>query len=586
MTVAEALKNIHIRSWVLPAIQREFVWGSDQICVLFDSLMRGYPVGSFLLWNVVPEQAAQFTFYDFLADYHEKNPYARVAQISAGRNVTAVLDGQQRFTSLNIGLYGSYAERLPRKWAANPDAYPRKRLYLNLLSRTGDEELGLTYDLQFLTEQEAESELDGQCPWFKVADILQLENSGPAMMAALEQHRLSGSQPFNTLYNLYEGVRTKTAINAYLEESTDADRVLDIFVRVNSGGTKLSNSDLLLSMATNQWRELDAREEIRSLVTELNQEQGRPFAFSKDLVLKAGLVLTEAPDFRFKISNFTQANMERLEKAWPQMRASLLRSARLLATFGLSERTLTADSVVIPLAYYLHSHGHDDAYIVSSAHSKDREAVRSWVFRSLLKRGVWGSGLDTLLNRICTVIRQSPPSDGFPAADIESAMAARGKSLQFGPEEVEELLDLQYSKARTFAVLALLYPGLNLSQDVHEDHIFPRSRFRRSALTRMGIPAEKIEEYLVRANGLPNLQLLAGTPNVEKSDAWPWEWLGGPHFPTVQTREEYVTRNDLDLLPSEPVGFLDFYEGRRLRMRERLLSVLGESVASTDALGE
>ncbi|MFE2964285.1 hypothetical protein ACFXKC_11530 [Streptomyces sp. NPDC059340] len=102
----------------------------------------------------------------------------------------------------------------------------------------------------------------------------------------------------------------------------------------------------------------------------------------------------------------------------------------------------------------------------------------------------------------------------------------------------------------------------------------------------MGIPAEKIEDYLVRANGLPNLQLLAGTPNVEKSDAWPWEWLDGPHFPTAQSREEYATRNDLDLLPSEPVGFLDFYEGRRLRMRERLLSVLGESAASTDVLGE
>ncbi|MFD8856432.1 DUF262 domain-containing protein [Streptomyces vinaceus] len=575
MTVAEALKNIHNRSWVLPAIQREFVWGTDQICVLFDSLMRGYPVGSFLLWDVAQERAGQFAFYDFLAEYHEKNPYARVAQVTAGRGVTAVLDGQQRFTSLNIGLYGSYAERLPRKWANNPEAYPRKRLHLNLMSSTGDEELGLAYDLRFLTDQEASAQENGSRPWYKVADVLRLDNSGPAMMAELEQHGLAGSRPFDVLYKLYEGVRTKTVINAYLEESQDADRVLDIFVRVNSGGTKLSNSDLLLSMATNQWRELDAREEIRTLVSELNQGQGRPFSFSKDLVLKAGLLLTDAPDCRFKISNFTQANMERLEKFWPQIRTSLLRAVRLLASFGLSERTLTADSVLIPLAYYLHVHGYGDSYVTADAHRKDREAVRSWVFRGLLKRGVWGSGLDTLLLRIRGVISQAPREAGFPVAALEAAMASRGKSLQFSAAEIEELFDLQYSKARTFAVLAMLYPGLDLSQEVHQDHVFPRSRFRRASLTKAGVPAEQIDEYASRVDGLPNLQLLAGTPNVEKSDGWPWEWLAGPHFQTVEGRNEYVLRNDLDLLPDDVTGFVDFYEQRKQRIRQRLLALVG-----------
>ena len=45
------------------------------------------------------------------------------------------------------------------------------------------------------------------------------------------------------------------------------NKVLDIFVRVNSGGTPLSYSDLLLSMATNQWQDRDAREEVRTLVS-------------------------------------------------------------------------------------------------------------------------------------------------------------------------------------------------------------------------------------------------------------------------------------------------------------------------------
>jgi hypothetical protein len=59
-----------------------------------------------------------------------------VTQIPAGQATTAILDGQQRLTALNIGLYGSHAERQPRKWWSNPDAFPKKRLYLNLGSKS------------------------------------------------------------------------------------------------------------------------------------------------------------------------------------------------------------------------------------------------------------------------------------------------------------------------------------------------------------------------------------------------------------------------------------------------------------------
>lgn len=573
ITVEDALAKIHKKAWMLPAIQREFVWNTDQIRALFDSLMRGYPLGSFLLWSLEKEQAGNFTFYDFLTDYHERsNPYAPKATVPKGYDAIAVLDGQQRLTALNIGLYGSHAERLPRKWVDNPNAYPKKRLFLNLLGEQGDEELGLSYDLQFLVDEDATKETEGALAWFRVGDVLSLADSGPAIMAELEKRGINGtpgsSGAFKRLYGLYEGIRKQPVINAFQENSQDPDRVLDIFVRVNSGGTKLSNSDLLLSMATNQWQERDAREEIRSLVADLADGPGQ-FEFSKDLVLKTGLMLTEAPDFQFKISNFTQANMSRLEKGWTEIRASLLRAAGLLASFGLTGRNLSAGSVVIPVAYYLHTRGHEDGYLTASAHAADRAIVRAWVFRSLLKRGIWGSGLDTLLRHIQGAIRDNP-GGGFPLAPIESVMASRGKELKFTPEEIDELLELSYGKPRTFPVLAILYPGLNLAQEIHEDHIFPRSRFTRSALTKAGIPAEQLDEYASRVNGLPNLQLLAGTPNVEKSNRWPWEWLNGNHFPTKAEREQYKAQNDLDLMPENLTGFVDFYEGRKQRLAHRL----------------
>ena len=70
-TIMEALEAIDRYDYALPALQREFVWKPQQIYCLFDSLMKGYPIGSFLLWELEPETAQKFRFYQFMRDYHE-----------------------------------------------------------------------------------------------------------------------------------------------------------------------------------------------------------------------------------------------------------------------------------------------------------------------------------------------------------------------------------------------------------------------------------------------------------------------------------------------------------------------------------
>jgi uncharacterized protein with ParB-like and HNH nuclease domain len=111
-TIKDALDAIHKHDYVLPAIQREFVWKPQQIERLFDSLMQKYPFGTFLFWQVEPQTAVSFQFYDFMREYHERDA-AHCAPLGAqpGHPVTAVLDGQQRLTALNIGFRGSMATR-------------------------------------------------------------------------------------------------------------------------------------------------------------------------------------------------------------------------------------------------------------------------------------------------------------------------------------------------------------------------------------------------------------------------------------------------------------------------------------------
>ena len=573
VSVKDVLLAIHKREYLLPAIQREFVWDADQIRRLVDSLMRGYPIGSFLLWKVSAATAQDYTFYDFLTDYHERDhPFADKATVPSGEGVTAVLDGQQRLTALNIAMYGSHAEKLKHAWWTSTNAFPKKYLYLNLVEDLPDEELGLGFGLRFLTEAEARPAEGEPNAWYKVGAVLDLANGGPAMTKEIAARGITDvAQAHERLYTLWEAFTVKQPINAYLVEDDDPNKVLEIFVRVNSGGTTLSYSDLLLSMATNQWQDLDAREEVRSLVQELNTGGTRQFNFSKDLVLKTALMIAGV-SLQFRVSNFTQANMLKVEQTWPATEAALLRAAMLLHQFGFVARWLTADSVIIPVAYYLHRRGVGDSYLDSTADGPDRETVRRWVVRSLMKRGVWGSGLDTLLARLRNTI-DANTQPRFPVEALETEMSAVGKSLAFEDAEIDELLKLKYGQARTFAVLACLYPGLDFSKEFHEDHIFPKSLFTSSRLVAHGVPPERVDAFKELVNDLPNLQLLAGTRNQEKLATLPALWLAEAF--DDQQRRTYEDANDLGGLPLDMPDFLTFFEDRSQRMRQRLHDVLG-----------
>jgi hypothetical protein len=582
-TVEDMLSAIHKNEYLMPAIQREFVWGPRQVVRLVDSLMRGYPIGSFLLWQVEPDTAKDYTFYDFLTYYHERdNPYATKATVPSGQGTTAILDGQQRLTALNIAVYGSHAEKKKYAWWNSTNAFPKKRLFLNLAEKPSDEELGVKYDLRFLSDEEAQAQPGTPDKWFRVGEVLGLADSGPSMLKAITGRNLGDvDDAFQRLYDLHQALRVLKPMNHYLVTDQDANKVLEIFVRVNSGGTPLSYSDLLLSMATNQWQDLDAREEVRSLVQELNTGGTRQFEFSKDLVLKTALMIAGV-DLRFQVSNFTQANMSKVEAAWPDIQKALIRAANLVHKFGFTERTLTANSVVIPVAYYLHARGLTDSYLDSTGDVHDRDVLQKWVTRSLIKRGIWGSGLDSTLGRIRDAIDKNE-EPRFPVEAVEQEMATIGKSLMFEEIEIDELLSLKYAGQRTFAVLSVLYPGLDLSKTFHEDHVFPKSRFTSKRLAAVGVPPEKIPDYQASYNLLPNLQLLAGTANVEKQDKWPADWAMHA-FADDTKRATYLEENDLTGLDLGIAEFLEYYEARKARMRERLIEALGVAPSQSDTL--
>ena len=456
-TIKQALDKIVSNEYVLPAIQREFVWNPEQICRLFDSVMQGYPFGEFLFWRIQTERSADYRYYGFVLDYHERdNPHCPDLGQLPNRQITAVLDGQQRLTAFNIGLRGSMAVKIPYKWWSSPDAFPQRFLALDLLAPDVRDEDGNRFAFDFVEERGLGRK--GDRLWFRVSDILAMK-SGPPMLQwllswNLNEHELGNA--FEVLDRLYQVVHTEPTVAYYEELNQDIEHVLRIFIRRNSGGTTLSYSDLLLSIATSQWTTLDARKEVHQLVDELNQI-GPGLGLTKDFALKAGLMLTDIASVGFQVRNFTQANMTILEHNWQKIRDALVETVQIVSGFGFNANNIRAASALLPVAYYIYRIGAPTNFDTHSIYDTDRKAIRGWLTRSILKAsGIWGSGLDTLLTALREVI-QDAGDEGFPAAEMRRQMALRGKSLEFSTEEIEDLADMGFGDRRTFGLLGVAF---------------------------------------------------------------------------------------------------------------------------------
>ena len=572
-TIVETLNQIHRHDLVLPAIQREFVWREDQIYALFDSLMQGYPFGTFLYWKVASDNSGKFNFYDFVREYHERdNRHCPALPEMSNQPLTAVLDGQQRLTALNIGLRGSMAKKLPRLRWTNPDAYPVQHLYLDLLWKPEDEDdEGSKYRFSFRTSEQSANERE--C-WFRVRDIMAMDGGLPMVEwltgRGLEKEKLNLA--YKSLDRLHTVVHKEHLVAFYEETGQELDKVLQIFIRMNDGGTPLSHSDLLLSIAVAQWGQHDAREEVHGLVDDLNRI-GDGFSFSKDLVLKAGLMLTDIGSVGFKVDNFNRDNMSVFEGKWDSISDALTLTAQLVADFGFNGQNLTAHNAILPVAYYLYRKNASMSYLTHSSFADDRTAIREWLTRSLLKAGVWGSGMDTLLTALRQVIRDSE-SDSFPVDKLKDEMASRGRTLSFEDEEVEGLTDMRYGNRLTFALLSFLVPSVDLKNKFHVDHIFPASRFTRQRLMQADIPRDKAERFMEMRDGLANLQLLSGPVNIEKQATMPDEWLLKT-YPNPSSRQEYQDLHYLGEVPTSILEFESFYEARRNSLKKAIKKIIG-----------
>lgn len=545
------------RSYFLPAIQRPYVWETDQIVALFDSLLKGYPISSFLLWELKPENRGNWEIYKFIEHFRYGDVHNEGADPD-GRDVVLVLDGQQRLTSLLIGLRGSYTVKLKHKRWDNPSAWVKQRLYIDLFKDPGTDDqedqgdLGITYGLKFAAEQ---PENGKNHLWFKVGSILDFDDENAfdqfkdTLLDSLPEECTKAQMNIarRNLDRLYRTIWKDKVIAYYTEKNQSYDRVLDIFIRANDGGTKLSKSDLLLSMITSKWDGINAREEIYNFVERLNNELARKNNLDKDFVMRSCLVLSDL-DHVYKVNNFTNENLALIQRKWPQIKAALEATIKLVNSFGIDRDTLTSANALLPIAYYLFKlptkTGGGALDGSTPFEASNREKIRRWLLGALLNN-VFGGNSDQTIGVARSILKEAMlQTNDFPFEELcNGLMRRRGRVVGFDEGNIEALLETRYTQRTCFLALSLLYDGHNWGSSLyHIDHIIPRSLCTRKELQGAGLSERQIEEILGCVDRLGNLQLLPGRENSEKSNMPFGDW--------IKTRDGgFLERH---LIPPEP----------------------------------
>lgn len=572
ITIAQAIEHIHRNEYLLPAFQRDFVWSAEQIEKLFDSLMKGYPISSMLFWKVKGGTKTDFRFYKFLSAFIQ---YHRICNDPIPtdniNDFYAVLDGQQRLTSLYIGLCGSYAYKDYRKrWDYSEYNFPTRHLYFNISRKYTQEESDREFIFSFVDKNiSKENDLfidKSNEKWFRVGKILALHQDYNYGIDEFAEDNNIDKESKRLLRLLDNVIHTKLNINFYEEDEQKPDKAVNIFIRINSGGTALSFSDILMSIAIANCKQMDAKTEINNLVEHV---RSKGFNISHDFILKSFLYLYHK-DVRSLITSFNLGFIELVENNWTRIRDTISNLFDLLRSFGLTDFTMTSYNAAMPILYYLYHKGIYQDFYKKIGNREDCEIIKKWLFSILLRRA-FGASADSVLaqsRRVYTTditgsyIKETVTL--FPATEINSEIR---KLSDVGDDFIEDLLYSQKDSRYSFPILAMLYPDLDYrNNNFHQDHLHPASAYN-------DLEEKDKEKYGWQVyNSILNLQMLDANEN-ESKNAKPLEkWV------SEQTRNKDMRKFMEDhLIPDTDLSlsnFSDFIEKRKAMLVQRIRKMI------------
>lgn len=526
-TISECIKKVN-DSLYLPDIQRPFVWGEDDIYLLYDSLCRDYPINTVLFWLLEKntlEKNKYIKRIKFINQRDEENS-PETGPLSRD-NYYLAIDGQQRITSFFLTLKGAFKIKQKRK-TINAD------LYFNFLSGFEENEKEMLYEFQFFPQSEPDVWIETiedkkkivptyTKNWIRVKYIFSVTKFEEVQSTIKNRIRNEISYEIpdaenGRIFKLWAKLNHDKQITFYEEKVQEYDKVLDIFIRTNSGGQKLSYSDLLFSFIKLNWNE--ARDKFNELLKDLND--GGKFKFSHDVILKTILFFhaNDQDGLKYRTANFTPSIISSTKIEWDDR---IVKSINLAKELISSQFLLTHDKLIssynalIPISYFIYKNnfngiGEEDDKITTQLQT----TIREWLITSMLT-GVFGGQSDGILYKAKKAIDENSKSKGFPLNELFKKFNESKPALVL--EVTKELISgVSYNSKESYFVLSLLYNhSINFAPKLtdslpQQDHIISQNELKIAK-----VPKEKI-------NSIFNLRYVTASDNRKKSDETFIDW--------------------------------------------------------------
>ncbi|HDR9036737.1 TPA: DUF262 domain-containing protein [Burkholderia vietnamiensis] len=528
----------------LPNIQRPFVWGEEQICRLFDSILREYPISTLLVWKTTSSIRRRKFIDNWTSSLRLSSFY--VPEDSKKKSL--VLDGQQRLQSLYIGLCGSYEG---------------KELHFDVLSGSSALPDDIKYRFEFKVSASA------NFPWIKFKDLVfttwkkrdlmqNIESKAGRILIDNEKNRLEDNLDLiDRTFKMDEAVTFQELDSIDNPALYTEDDVVEVFIRANSGGTKLEKSDLLFSLLNASWDVAD--KQMEELLDDLNRHG---FSFDRDFVLKTCLVLLDQ-GAQYEVSKFRKPGVrEAIEAQWDKLSGSIRAVVDFVRskTYIQCDKALPSYLALIPLIYIRH---HFTNAWASAAN------VENFLVRTLLA-GAFSGQSDRILDAL---VKRFKELGRFDAEEGFAIIRSQNRSLEITHDR---FFEMGYGSRNIHLILNLWYPVFshvpaydnNLPQ---VDHIFPQSRLKAIKVTNpeTGRPVMLYRDDA--RNQLANCMLLTRAENGAggKGDTTPEEWFAGKS-------SDYLK---LHLIPEDPVlwrmdRYDDFIAARKALIVDRFAWLL------------
>lgn len=517
MKISTILDHIDSGHMALPEFQRGYVWNRDQVRGLFDSLYRRHPIGGLLVWATEAKTAQ-----------HRGN-----GPLASGV-VKLLLDGQQRMTS----LYGVVRGRAPKFFDGNPQAFTGLRFHLDSESFAFYQPLKMQDDPL----------------WIDVTELMQKGTGGLGEFVT----RLTAVPELAAKVGVYVGRLSSLLgileLNLHIEEVTGQDKtldvVVDIFNRVNSGGTKLSKGDLALAKICADWPE--ARDTMKAKLKEWSKAD---FHFNLDWLLRSvNTVLTGEAKFQFLHEKNAEEIQDGLKRAVKHVDTCLNFISNRL---GLDHDQVFFGRFGVPvMVRYLDQRS-------GQMDMKERDKLLFW----FVQAGMWG--------------RFSGSTESFIDQDLAALEGPGG-----GLDKLLEQLRLWHGGLRAepgnftgWSLGARFYPVLYLLTRMGESrdwgsglplksnllgkmsrlevhHIFPKAQLYKRKFNRPEV------------NALANFCFLTKDTNLDITDRLPEEY-----FPKVEAAHPGSLASQW--IPSDPAlwkieNYRDFLEARKTLLAAEL----------------